>query len=166
MAKLSIAKVQDRMVSVSSEILGLIKTGCRTRIWESELPVKYPKSHPKAGEDVIGKDGEPIMRKTANLDIVVDQSLFNTVSKALEVGKEYGVYLQLDYNNVTLIAIKARVDEQNDLFIIQFTKPNSGSWIDSNDEAFSSKFTDVFGGNSGGSQKTAAVPVESDEMPF
>ncbi|MFH1269395.1 MAG: 6-phosphofructokinase [Planctomycetota bacterium] len=48
--------------------------------------------HPKTGEEVLGDDGKPLMRKIINLEAVVDR-IVQTVLARLDEGKPYGVIL-------------------------------------------------------------------------
>ena len=128
------AKAIERLAQIGSEITGLINTGTPCRIWNGEKDIV----NPTTGE-VLNKK-----RVTTNLDVVVPQALFESVSKALEVAKDSGKYVEISLGNQKLVAIASRHDEQNDRFIVQFSKPNTGSYLDSTSADFKAKLAEAF----------------------
>ncbi len=151
-------KVIARLAELGSQIVGLINTGTPVRIWNGEKDVV----NPTTGE-VKGK------RATTNLDIAVPESLYSAVEKGIEAAKNSGHYIEAIIAGQKLVAIKARYDEMQDRHIVQFSKPNTGSWTQSNSSEFNAKLAKAFGEAEASmkvSNTSAAPAATDDECPF
>ena len=145
-------QVIARLQELGSQIAGLIKTGTAVRIWFGEKDLKNPKTN-----EVIGK------QKTSNFDVAVPQATYESVSKAIEISKNSGHYVALKLSDVEMVAIATRHDELKDRFIVQFAKPNTGSWDESNSQDFETKFAKAF---ASGETKIAQSIADDNEVPF
>lgn len=144
----------NRIGQLSKELQGLINTGAEVRVWEG----KKTKMNPSTGE-ILGEV------PTANLDVAVNADVVGTVTKALESIKDSQHYIEVEVKGTKLVAIASRHDETNNRYIVQFTKPNTGSWTTANEDAFNSKFAEVFGKTA--TVTTHAKPVAAaEEVPF